>query len=306
VFFNYRRSDFGQRAKRLCDALRYAFGRDQVFKDTDTIGPGSDFVVAIEEALARAELMIAAIGPTWLTVADEQGERRLEDPADDVRRELEIALDRAVPIIPVLVEGAAAPDRDERPESLRGLVAHQAFVLRDEGWFDRVGGPLIESVSHSGSRQPSGYSRWARGGWWVRSDRRSPGPRHRRAAHPDGGFGAHHRARADTPPDDGNWLAGFGATAVVLLLCWFALSSGMALKRRTVRGSRRVADQYFPSWSAWSRWSPQAPPLRSTSGWLTGGPCSAACGARRAVRRLPVRRGMGTAPPAWAPTSASR
>jgi hypothetical protein len=45
VFFNYRRSDFGQRAKRLCDALRYAFGRDQVFKDTDTIGPGSDFAV---------------------------------------------------------------------------------------------------------------------------------------------------------------------------------------------------------------------------------------------------------------------
>jgi hypothetical protein len=98
--------------------------------------------------------MIAAIGPTWLTVADEQGERRLGDPADDVRRELEIALDRAVPIIPVLVEGAAAPDRDERPESLRGLVAHQAFVLRDEGWFDRVGGPLIESCRTAARGSP--------------------------------------------------------------------------------------------------------------------------------------------------------
>jgi hypothetical protein len=99
VFFNYRRSDSGQRAERLCDALRYAFGPKQVFKDTDTIGPGSDFAVAIEEALARAELVIAVIGPTWLTVADEKGERRLDDPDDYVRRELETALDSAVPII---------------------------------------------------------------------------------------------------------------------------------------------------------------------------------------------------------------
>jgi serine/threonine protein kinase len=146
VFFNYRRSDSGLRAERLCDALRWAFGPEQVFKDTDTIGSGSDFAVAIDDALARAELVIAVIGPTWLTVVDEKGERRLDDPDDYVRRELETALDRAVPIIPVLLEGAGAPNREELPESLRGLVAHQAFVLRDEGWFDRVGGPLIESA----------------------------------------------------------------------------------------------------------------------------------------------------------------
>src|SRR5262249_54020394 len=54
---------------------------------------------------------------------------RLRDDDDHVRTELENALQRDIPIIPVLVHGARMPDPTELPESLRELPKRSFATL---------------------------------------------------------------------------------------------------------------------------------------------------------------------------------
>jgi hypothetical protein len=61
-------------------------------KDVDTIQLGDDFVEKITEAVGACEVLLAVIGSRWLTVTDKNGRRRLDDPADFVRLEIEAAL----------------------------------------------------------------------------------------------------------------------------------------------------------------------------------------------------------------------
>ena len=54
--------------------------------------------------MAACQVLLAIIRPTWLTVSDEQGRRRLDKPDDLVRLEVEAALTRGVRVIPILTE----------------------------------------------------------------------------------------------------------------------------------------------------------------------------------------------------------
>jgi hypothetical protein len=74
-------------------------------------------------------VLLALIGHNWPTITNERGERRLDDPDDFVRLEIEAALRRNVRVIPVLVDGAQMPRADELPESMRALVRRQALEL---------------------------------------------------------------------------------------------------------------------------------------------------------------------------------
>jgi hypothetical protein len=58
------------------------------------------------------------------------GARRIDDPRDWVRREIETVLRRPDAIVvPVLLDGATMPASEELPESLRALADHQAVGL---------------------------------------------------------------------------------------------------------------------------------------------------------------------------------
>jgi hypothetical protein len=122
VFVSYRRQESSHLAGRLYDRLADRFGEGQVFIDVDTIEPGVDFAEEISSAVAACEVLLAVIGPTWLTAVNELGRRRLDDPDDIVRLEIEAALARDVRVIPILVDGAVMPGRDDLPESLAGLA----------------------------------------------------------------------------------------------------------------------------------------------------------------------------------------
>lgn len=84
--------------------------------------------------------MLAVIGPEWLTTSTSGGAPRLEQEDDYVRLELSRALDRKLPVVPVLVGGAELPAAGDLPEDLRALVRRQAAVLRDETWHRDVAG----------------------------------------------------------------------------------------------------------------------------------------------------------------------
>ena len=83
----------------------------------------------LTRAVGSCDVLLALIGDEWLTVTDEHGRRRLDDPDDFARLELEAALARNIRVIPVLVDGARMPRADELPPSLAPLAGRQALQL---------------------------------------------------------------------------------------------------------------------------------------------------------------------------------
>jgi hypothetical protein len=129
IFISYRREETAYPAGWLFDRLAEHFGAGQIFKDVDSIELGDDFVEMITRAVGSCDVLLALIGDRWLSVTDKQGRRRLDDPNDFVRLEIEAALKRNVRIIPVLVEGATMPLADEMPAPIAGLARRQALEL---------------------------------------------------------------------------------------------------------------------------------------------------------------------------------
>jgi len=139
VFVSYRREDEPIRVDRLWADLCRGLGKKAVFKDVDALEPGSKFPEKIANAVRVADVFLAVIGPNWLSVQNEDGGRRLDDPGDYVGMEVEAALGRAakyddIEVVPVLVGGASMPGADDLPALLRDLHERHAVELIDKRW----------------------------------------------------------------------------------------------------------------------------------------------------------------------------
>lgn len=162
IFISYRRDEMDFIAGWLYERLAKTFGRDQVFKDVDSIESGADFVDAITAAVSASEVLLALIGKQWLTFESESGGRRLEESDDLVRLEIETALAKRIRIIPVLVNGAHMPNEEELPKSIAMLARRQALELRSQGSELDIR-RLIEIIEQ---RRPA-KGQWQMGGWRV-------------------------------------------------------------------------------------------------------------------------------------------
>jgi hypothetical protein len=118
IIVSYRRSDTQAVSGRIFDRLTAHFGATSVFMDVDNIPFGIDFRQHIKNALSRADVLLAIVGPQWLAIGTD-GRSRLQDANDPVRAEIETALTQQVHIIPVLVNGASMPDAAVLPDSLK-------------------------------------------------------------------------------------------------------------------------------------------------------------------------------------------
>jgi len=148
VFISYRREDTAYAAGWLYDRLVDRLGRDQIFKDIDSIELGDDWVEVIGAAVGSCDVLLALIGDQWLTIDDAQGRNRLDNPEDFVRLEIEAALARHIRVIPVLVEGATMPGVDELPASLSKLTRRQALELSPNS-FDFDTTRLLEQLDRN-------------------------------------------------------------------------------------------------------------------------------------------------------------
>ncbi len=137
LFISYRRVDSSDVTGRIYDRLVASHGRDRVFKDVDSIPLGTDFRRHVAALIERSDCVLAVIGRQWLDVTDSAGRRRLDDPADLVRIEIEAALTRGVPVIPLLVQGALMPDPQALPEALRPLAFRNGMAVRADPDFHR-------------------------------------------------------------------------------------------------------------------------------------------------------------------------
>ena len=146
IFISYRRDDSKWPSDAIYRALVAEFGRDAVFKDDDSIPDGVDFRKYIDEAVGKCDYLLAVIGTGWLDVRDKQGRRRLDNPVDFVRLEIEAALRGDIRVTPVLLDGAIIPDETELPETIRELIYRHARKVNAGPDFDGDIAKLIKGI----------------------------------------------------------------------------------------------------------------------------------------------------------------
>jgi hypothetical protein len=144
IFINYRRADSEDVCGRVYDRLEQAFGKESIFRDVANIPPGSDFRRVLTRRVAVCDLMIVIMGRDWL---NEENHQRLQNEDDFVRFEIETALSRNIPIIPIWVgRRNSMPEASQLPESIRDLVNRQALPVRADPDFHSDMDHLVAAI----------------------------------------------------------------------------------------------------------------------------------------------------------------
>jgi TIR domain-containing protein len=151
VFVSYRVDDAAYAAAAIESRLALRFGGPRVFRDCTRMAPGTRYPEELRDALGRCTAMVAVIGPSWLRLR-KAGARRIDDPADWVRREIRYALEQDLYLVPLLLDGARMPAPDQLPDDIRGLALRQFRRIRHGSFeadvdavadvLDRTGTPL--------------------------------------------------------------------------------------------------------------------------------------------------------------------
>jgi hypothetical protein len=154
VFISYRREDTKWPARQMYEAFSRHLPEGQVFIDIDSIPPGADYVEILQRQVRGCEMVLALIGQEWVESSDPKtGQRRLDNPNDFVRIEICAALSRAIPVIPVLLDGARMPDEEQLPEDMRMLARRQAEFV-EYRTFDADVDRLIRKLGFGKKKRP--------------------------------------------------------------------------------------------------------------------------------------------------------
>jgi hypothetical protein len=154
IALSYRRADASAMAGRIFDRLVSCYGHGSVFMDIDSIPFGADFREHVRTTLLRSDVLVAVIGPDWLGDAG-HARARIHDKADPVRVELETALQRSMPVIPILVDGAKMPADADLPRSLRAIAYINAAEVADGRDFRVHMDRLIEAIDRILAPKPT-------------------------------------------------------------------------------------------------------------------------------------------------------
>lgn len=144
ITISYRRDDSLDITGRIFDRLANHFGRQSVFRDIDSIPPGANFRQHIDRVLEQSDIVLAIVGPRW--IGPREGQSRLANAADPVRLEIETALRKDKPLVPVLVSRALMPDPDQLPESISEFAYHNAVQVDGGQDFDMHIARLIRAM----------------------------------------------------------------------------------------------------------------------------------------------------------------
>jgi formylglycine-generating enzyme required for sulfatase activity len=126
IFVSYRREDSAYPAQQIYRDLIDRFGSDSVVFDVDSIPFGTDFRDYINEQVSKCDILLAVIGDQWIEIL----KQRLNEPNDFIRIEIQAALERRIPVVPVLVGKATVPNEKELPPEIVKLTYKQAAEVR--------------------------------------------------------------------------------------------------------------------------------------------------------------------------------
>ncbi len=153
IFICYRRDDSQHQAGRLYGELAGWFGQDHIFQDVNSNQYGEDYRSVVNASIRETDVFLVVIGDHWFAAELPDGTRRLQDGDDDVRIEIESALEqrerrerRGLRVIPVLVGKAGMPRRSELPKSLGRLTYCHALLIRPNPDFETDVAKLIRTI----------------------------------------------------------------------------------------------------------------------------------------------------------------
>jgi hypothetical protein len=148
LFVSYRTDDSVYAAAAIADRLAGSFGPGNVFRDRDSLTLGAMYPAKIRRGLEQADTVVAVMGRSWLDKRDGSGQRCLDDPKDWVRMELQMAFERGMPVVPVLLDDTPLPDWSQLPADIAALsrctywqVRHQSFESDVRGLIHGMPGP---------------------------------------------------------------------------------------------------------------------------------------------------------------------
>lgn len=151
IFVSYRRADSAEMTGFIAERLQARFGEKSIFMDVDSIPVGVDFRAYIVATLRKCRACLVVIGPGWIEAKSTTGGRRIDDPSDLVRIEVETALRLGVPVAPLLVRDASLPKSNELPDGLRELSGRNGLRIRPHPDFDndieRLMGRLADQLA---------------------------------------------------------------------------------------------------------------------------------------------------------------
>lgn len=148
IFISYRRADSKYVVDRIRDRLIDAYDEDAVFRDLESIPLGQNFGDVLKEAITTCDVMLVVIGPEWASITDDQGNKRLFEPHDYTRLEVEAGLvNQKILVIPLLVMNARMPSLEEIPESLADLRFRNAIQIRNDPDFTPDMQRLIQGIN---------------------------------------------------------------------------------------------------------------------------------------------------------------
>lgn len=153
IFLSYRRNDSADVSGRVYDRLSMKYGKENIFKDVDSIPLGYDFRAYIDEMVSRAEIFLVVIGPDWL--GDDGKNRRIDDRRDFVRLEVQSALERNIPVIPLLVRNASMPSEHELPQEIQALSFRNGVPIRPDPDFDNDITRLMSGLNKLSNKEKS-------------------------------------------------------------------------------------------------------------------------------------------------------
>jgi hypothetical protein len=155
VFICYRVEDTQQAAARLRHELARRLVGD-VFRDHDTLEAGEVWPDRLRDAVVTADVVLVLIGKSWLTLQTSDGIRRLDDPDDWVRREIETAIAADRVIVPLLVDGALPPKRRafRTIPQLERVADLQALPLTTQDWATHLDA-VVERLIRAGFSRKS-------------------------------------------------------------------------------------------------------------------------------------------------------
>lgn len=147
IFICYRREDSADNVDRIYERLSTECDPGKLFWDIESIPAGVQFSRYIKQTLSRCSVVLVVIGRDWLEIRSDDGRRRLEDPKDQLRIEIETSLGIPdLPIIPVLVRSALMPSAEAIPESIRELAHRNGLRVRPSTDFEPDMLRLIQKI----------------------------------------------------------------------------------------------------------------------------------------------------------------
>jgi hypothetical protein len=146
IAISYRRADSEAMTGRIFDRLIAHYGKGAIFRDIDDIPPGIDFRLHINQTLLKTQILLVIVGPQWFGVASDGGANRLQEESDPVRVEVETALRRRVPLIPILIGATKMPSAEQLPPGLKDFAFRNAVKVDTGQDFDHHMDRLIRSI----------------------------------------------------------------------------------------------------------------------------------------------------------------